>query len=116
MFARSLHMYLKNDGALSFKEKIEGEVIPLLRQQTGFLEHIAFLYLNHREVETFSLWASAEHAEAYNRTTYPKILRMLASVIEGSPRVRTFEVLSSTAHAMSPAVWVQPLSVDYSLL
>ena len=54
MFARSLYMYLKNDGALSFKQKIEGEVVPLLRQQKGFLEHIAFLYLNGREVETFS--------------------------------------------------------------
>ncbi len=116
MFARSLYMYLKNDGALSFKQKIEGEVVPLLRQQKGFLEHIAFLYLNGREVETFSLWASAEHAEAYNRTTYPKVLRMLASVIEGSPRIRTFAVLSSTTRAICPAVSVQPLSVDCSIL
>ena len=35
MFARKLYMYLKNDGALAFEQKIEGEVIPLLRQQIG---------------------------------------------------------------------------------
>jgi hypothetical protein len=98
MFARKLYMYLKNDGALAFKQKIEGEVIPLLRQQKGFLEQIAFLYLNGREVQAFSLWESAEHAEAYNRETYPKVLRMLSSVIEGAPRVETFGVLSSTLH------------------
>ena len=96
MFARKLYMYLKNDGALAFKQKIEGEVIPLLRQQMGFLEQIAFLCLNGREVQTFSLWETAEHAEAYNREAYPKVLRILASVIEGAPRVETFEVLCST--------------------
>lgn len=104
MFARKLYMYLKNDGALSFKQKIEGEVIPLLRQQTGFLEQIAFLYLNGREVQTFSLWETAEHAEAYKRETYPKVLRMLASVIEGPPTVETFEVLCSTVQKTLAAV------------
>ena len=96
MFARKLCMYLKNDGALAFKQRIEGEVIPLLRQQMGFLEQIAFLYLNGREVQTFSLWETAEHAEAYNREAYPKVLKMLGPVIEGAPRVETFEVLCST--------------------
>jgi hypothetical protein len=96
MFACKLYMYLKNDGALAFKEKIEDEVIPLLRQQKGFLEQIAFLYLNGREVQSFSLWTTAEDAEAYNRETHPKVLRMLASVIDGAPRLETFDVLSST--------------------
>lgn len=96
MFARKLYMYLKNDGALAFKQKIEGEVIPLLRQQKGFLEQITFVYLNGREVQSFSLWKTAEDAEVYNRETYPRVLRMLAAVIDGAPRVETFEVLSST--------------------
>jgi len=87
------------------------EVIPLLRQQPGFLEHIAFLYLNGREVQTFSLWETAEHAEAYNRKAYPKVLRILASVIDGSPQMTTFEVLSSTTHATRPIASVQPLRV-----
>jgi heme-degrading monooxygenase HmoA len=98
MFARKLYIYLKNDGALAFKQKIETEVLPLLRQQQGFLEHIAFLYLNGREVQAFSLWETAEHAEAYNRQTYPTVLRMLKSVIDGAPRIETFQVLSSTLH------------------
>jgi hypothetical protein len=96
MFAHKLSMYLKNDGALAFKHKIESDIIPLLRQQKGFLEEITFLYLNGREVHAFSLWETAEHAEAYNRGTYPEVVRMLASVIEGRPLVRTYEVLNST--------------------
>jgi hypothetical protein len=96
MFARKLYMYLKNDGATAFKLRVEGEIVPLLRKQRGFLNQITFLYLNGREVQAFSLWETAENAEAYNRETYPQVIKMLASVIEGSPRIETFEVLSST--------------------
>jgi len=96
MFAHKLSMYLKNDGALEFRHKIEGDIIPLLRKQSGFLEEITFLYLNGREVHAFSLWESAEHAEAYNRGAYPEVARMLSSVIEGIPRIQTYEVLNST--------------------
>jgi hypothetical protein len=70
----------------------------LLRKQRGFLEQITFLCLNGRELQSFDLWETAEDAEAYNRETYPQVIRMLASVIEGSPRIETFEVLSSTMH------------------
>jgi len=106
MFAHKLSMYLKNDGALAFKQKIEADIIPLLRKQQGFLEEITFLYLNGREVHAFSLWESAEHAEVYNRRAYPEVLRMLASVIEGMPLVQTFEVLNSTIHRTIAAVSV----------
>jgi hypothetical protein len=105
MFARKLYMYLKNDGAPAFKLKVEGEIIPLLRKQKGFLEQITFLHLSGREVQAFDVWETAECAESYNRETYPQVIRMLASVIEGSPRIETFEVLSSTV----PTPAVQPL-------
>ena len=70
MFAHKLSMYLKNDGALAFRHKIEGDIIPLLRKQLEFLEEIAFLHLNGREMHAFSLWESAEHAEAYHTVNY----------------------------------------------
>jgi hypothetical protein len=104
MFARKLYMYLKNDGVLAFKLKLEGEVIALLRKQRGFLEQIALVHLSGREVQAFDLWETAEDAEAYNRETYPQVVGMLASVIEGSPRIETFEVLSSTMHKTRGAV------------
>jgi heme-degrading monooxygenase HmoA len=109
MFAHKLSMYLKNDGALAFKHRIEADIIPLLRKQKGFLEEITFLYLNGREVHAFSLWESAEHAEAFNRGTYPEVARMLASVIEGMPRVQTYEVLNSTIPKSVAAVSAQAL-------
>jgi heme-degrading monooxygenase HmoA len=96
MFARKVSMHLKADGVSQFKEKLENEIVPLLHRQKGFLDEITFLYMNGREVQAFSLWETAEDAEAYNRGTYPEVTRMFTSVVEGVTRVQTYEVLHST--------------------
>ena len=101
MFARKVSMQLKPGGAAEFKQKIESEIIPLLRKQKGFLDEITFLYPSGKEVHAFSLWESAEDAEAYNRGTYPEVTRVLASVGQGTPRVQTYEVLNSTFHKIA---------------
>jgi hypothetical protein len=105
MFARKLSMYLKNDGVLAFKNKIECDIVPLLRKQEGFLYEITFLNLNGREVQAFSVWETAEHAQAYNRGVYPEVAKMLTSVTDGAPRIQTYEVLNSTIHKTSGGVF-----------
>lgn len=60
MFARKVSMHLKPDGAAAFKQKMETEIIPVLRKQKGFLDEITFLYPNGKEVHAFSLWETAE--------------------------------------------------------
>ena len=104
MFARKVSMHLKNDGAQAFKQKVDSEIIPLLRKQKGFLDEITFLYPSGKEVHAFSLWETAEHAEAYNRGAYPEATKILASVVEGPPRVQTYEVLNSTLQRTVAAV------------
>src|SRR5260370_16776687 len=102
MFARKVSMHLKVNGGVEFKKKIEGEVIPLLRKQAGFLDEITFLYPSGKEVHAFSLWQTAEHAEAYNRGTYPAVTKILASVFEGTPRRQTDQAPHSTPHKPTP--------------
>jgi hypothetical protein len=106
MFARKVSMHLKVDGVSLFKQELETEIIPLLHKQKGFLDEITFLYLNGREVQAFSLWETAEDAEAYNRGTDPKVTRILMPVIEGVTRVQTYEVLHSTFHNVATAAVV----------
>jgi heme-degrading monooxygenase HmoA len=101
MFARKVSMQLKPGAAAEFKQKIASEIIPLLRKQDGFLDEITFLYPSGKEVHAFSLWETAEDAEAYNRAAYPQVTKVLASVVQGSPRVQTYEVLNSTFHKLS---------------
>jgi len=96
MFARKVSMHLKISGGADFKKKMENEVIPMLRKQAGFLDEITFLYPSGKEVHAFSLWETAENAEAYNRGAYPEVTKILAPVVEGTPRVQTYEVLNTT--------------------
>ncbi len=106
MFARKVSMHLKPGGAADFKQKIESDVIPVLRKQKGFLDEITFLYPSGKEVHAFSLWETAEDAEAYSRQAYPGVAKLLASVIEGVPRVQTYEVLNSSFHRVAAATAV----------
>ncbi|HYL63885.1 MAG TPA: hypothetical protein VE077_14795 [Candidatus Methylomirabilis sp.] len=104
MFARKVSVRLKTSGGEEFKQKIENDIIPLLRKQPGFLEELTFLYPSGKEIHAFSLWETAEDAEAYNRKTYPEVTKILASVVEGTPRVQTYEILNSTIHKATAAV------------
>ena len=106
MFARKVSMHLKPGGAADFRQKVESEVIPVLRKQKGFLDEITFLYPSGKEVHAFSLWETAEDAEAYNREAYPGVAKLLVSVIEGVPRVQTYEVLNSSFHMVAAATAV----------
>lgn len=104
MFARKVSLQLKPNGAAEFKSKVENEMIPVLRKQKGFLDEITFLYPNGKEVHAFSLWETAEDAEAYNRGAYPALAKSLAPLIEGVLRVQTYEVLNSTMHKLATSV------------
>src|SRR5690348_5295206 len=104
MFARKVSMQLKPNGAAEFKKKIENEIIPVLRKQKGFLDEITLLYPNGKEVHAFSLWETAEDAEAYSRGAYPALAKSMAPLIEGVLRVQTYEVLNSTIHKIASSV------------
>jgi hypothetical protein len=48
-----------------------------------------------------SLWDSNENAEAYQKDTYPEVQKHLSKVIDGTPKVQTYEVSSSTFHKVA---------------
>jgi len=104
MFARRVYVRLKIDSAAEFTHKIENEIIPLLRKQSGFQDEITFVGIGGKEAFSLSLWDKAENAEAYNRVAYPEAAKIMATVIEGTPRVETFDVGNSTFHKIAPPV------------
>ena len=98
MFARNVSMRLKANSVAEFTQTLEKEIIPLLRKQKGFQDEIAFVVPGGMEAVAISLWDQKENAEAYNRGTYPAVLKALGKVVEGTPQVHTFEVSNSTFH------------------
>jgi len=104
MFARRVYMHLKPNTGAEFTQRLEKEIIPLLRKQKGFQDEISFVGQGGTEAFGISLWDKAENAEAYNRGAYPEVTKILASVVEGPTQVETFEVANSTFHKIAAAV------------
>ncbi len=104
MFARRVLMHLKPNSVAEFTQRLEKEIIPLLRKQKGFQDEITFVAPGGREAFGISLWERAENAEAYNRGTYPEVAKILARVVEGTPQLETYEVSNSTFHKIAAAV------------
>ena len=106
MFARSVHLQLKSNSVVELTQTIDKEIIPLLRKQEGFQDEITFIAPGGTEAIAISLWDQKENAEAYNRGTYPQVLKALLKVIEGSPQVQIYEVTNSTFHKIAARVAV----------
>jgi heme-degrading monooxygenase HmoA len=94
-------MDLKPHNRAEFTQKLEADVIPLLRKQTGFKDAIALVDSTGKEVIAVSLWDSKESAEAYNSGPYAEVTKLLSKLIDGKPRVKTYEVLNSTFHKIA---------------
>ncbi|MFZ3340857.1 MAG: hypothetical protein WA213_08250 [Terriglobales bacterium] len=100
MFARNVYFHLKSNMLSDYNRIVENEILPLLRKQKGFQEEIT-LSNPGSHATAISLWDTKANAEAYNTNQYPEVLRAFAKVIDGTPRVQTFEAVTSTLHSLA---------------
>lgn len=101
MYARNVSISLKPNTAKDFAKKFETDILPLLRKQNGFKDEITFLGEGGKDAVAISLWDRKESADAYSRDTYPEVLKGLATMVEGTPKVNAYEVASSTFHKIA---------------
>ena len=101
MFTRHVTLKLKANTAPEFTQLNENQIIPMLRKQNGFRDEITFVSPQRSEAIAISMWDTKESAEAYNRTGYPEVLKIVSKVVDGTPRVDTFELANSTFHKVA---------------
>lgn len=106
MFARRVSLELKPNSTAGFTERLEKEVLPMLRKQKGFQDEITFVAPGGTKAFGISLWDRKESAETYGRESYPQVEKILAKFVDGSPRVDTYEVANSTFHKIAASVSV----------
>lgn len=101
MFARRVSMHLKPNSVAELTQRLEKEVVPMLRKLKGFHDEVTFV--NHRGTEAFAIswWDQAESAEVYSRSIYPAVVKILSGVLDGTPSVDTFDVINSTFHKIA---------------
>jgi heme-degrading monooxygenase HmoA len=101
MYTRHVTIKLQADSAAEFTRIIESEIVPLLRKQKGFRDEVTFVVPERSEAIALSFWDTKEDADAYNRTGYQEVLKTLSKVVEGDPKIETYEVASSTFHKIA---------------
>jgi hypothetical protein len=104
MYARNVSMNLKPNTAREFTQTFEKDILPILRKQNGFKDEITFVGTEGKDVVAISLWDRKEKAEQYSRDTYPQVLKGLAKVVEGTPKVHAYEVSNSTWHKIAATI------------
>ena len=104
MFARNVSFCLKPNTQSEYTRTFENQVLPLLRKQKGFKEEITLCNPNSVDAIAISLWENKTDADNYNTSTYPQVLKTFEKVIDGTPKIQTFESVISTYHNVAVAV------------
>ena len=101
MFARNVSIHLKSNMLADYTRTFDKDILPLLRKQHGFKDEITFSSPSGIDVTAISLWDNKADAEKYNTNSYPEVLKTMARFIEGTPKVQTSDVVSSTFHKVA---------------
>jgi hypothetical protein len=104
MYARNVTFRIKPNMQPDYTHALDNQILPLLKKQKGFKEEITLCNPGTVDAVSISLWEQKSNADDYNTHTYPEVLKTLAKVIDGTPRVQTFETVISTFHHVPATV------------
>lgn len=94
-FARNVHFSVKTGQADEFKRLMNAEILPLLKKENGFRQDLTVM--DRSTGVSTSVWDDRASAEAYSTKTYPEVLKKLNPVLEGTPRVDTYDTIFTMA-------------------
>ncbi len=99
MFTRVVEVISKPGKAVEVADAIREKVLPILRQQAGFIDEMILTSDTEPDrVIAMSFWRAKQDADKYHREQYERITQPIIPLVEGAPVVRTFDVHTSTAH------------------
>ena len=98
MFARNVSIHLKSNMLSDYTRTFENDILPLLRKQKGFKDEITFASPGGVDVTAISLWENKSRCRSLQHQYLPEVLKTMARFIEGTPKVQTFDVVTSTFH------------------
>jgi quinol monooxygenase YgiN len=103
MIVRNLSIHLKPNSLALFSKTFAEEVLPELRKQAGFLDEFAFVNDKCNHITAISMWENRESADAYQIAGHVQAMTALANAIEGTTKMRTADIVSSTLHESETA-------------
>ncbi len=95
MFARILEIAPKPDSKEELINALNEEIVPILKQQPGFLESLAFVPVNKADrMVSITFWAEDHFAEKYAKEVFPKVEQILKPFLAVPINVKTYTVES----------------------
>ncbi len=102
MFTRVVEITSKAGKARDLTRTVSEKVLSILKNQPGFMDEITLVSdEDPNRILAISFWKAKENADAYQRDQYSKVTDTIRNLIEGDPKVRTFEVETSTVHKIA---------------
>jgi hypothetical protein len=96
MFARIVTMRPKGNTILQLTKALEEKVLPVLRKQDGFEDEVCLVSPDSKKAIVISFWQRQEQADKYAAVAYPQILESVKHLLEETPVLKSYDVLSST--------------------
>jgi heme-degrading monooxygenase HmoA len=102
MYTRVVELTSKPGKARELCETIDAKVLPILKKQHGFVDETVLVSdAEPDQVLGMSFWNKNDDAERYRQEQYPKVHDLLKHLLETEPKIRTFEVNTSTTHKIA---------------
>ena len=93
-FVRNVEFQVKTGKSPEFLKLFTSDVLPMLKQSPGFEHELAMTNGDH--AVGISIWRDKSSAENYQAKVYPEILKKLNPLLDGAPRVQSYELSLST--------------------
>jgi heme-degrading monooxygenase HmoA len=85
MFARVVAVSIKPGKASEFTETIHDRIVPMLKDQRGFVNEILLVSdTEPDEILALSFWESQEDAERYTHEKCPRIDELISHLVESA--------------------------------
>ena len=93
-FVRNVQFQVKRGKIDEFTRTLNNDVIPALKRHDGFNHEFAMV--NGDRALGISIWKDRASAAKYETAGYPAVLEKLSPVIEGTPKVDTYELAATS--------------------
>ena len=98
MVARILEIVPKPDKKEELINALNQQVVPILKQQSGFVETLAFVPESKTDrIMSITFWTEKRFAEKYAKEAYPKVEQIMKPFLAVPITVKTYTVESILA-------------------
>jgi quinol monooxygenase YgiN len=101
MYSRIISCAIDPSRIEEFRTVLNGELLPRIQEQPGFVENIESLDHTSGEFCCTTLWKSKSDVEAYDSGLFQEIAARLGPMMMGAPIVKNLPVENSSAHQIA---------------